>query len=412
MTELRRFQVLVAGATVSNFGGYLNMVALNLFVLERTGSAVSMGLFMTLRLAAGFAAGLAGGTVAARLPRKPVLIACDLGQAAALLALVAATAGGGDSGLVLLPVVAVATGLLGNTTVVLLRSSVPDLVGAANRMRANGMLVTGRAIAMTAGFATGGVLVAALGYHAAFVIDAVTFGVSAATVAVLALAFPAPSKATAPRAGAPVRRWARVAGLAAVPPVLAILGIRALDAFGSASHNVGVPVFASQVMPANPATLAGWFLATWAVGLLGAHQVVQRLHRDRESRHDERAFAAGTCAMSAAFVLAFALPWPWLLVTALVAGIADGYTEITYTTRLQAEPDPDRAHYFGFAAVAENVGLGAGLLAAAALTGLWPVVAVAGLMHGLVLVVAIACVAAGVLGKRGRTEAADAVGER
>ena len=108
---------------MSSFGSYLNMVALNLFVYQATGSALSTGLFMALRLASAFVAGLLGGTIAARFPRKPVMIACDLGQAAVLIAIVLAPQ---PLSLHLLPVVALCTGLLGTTSTVLLRSSVPN----------------------------------------------------------------------------------------------------------------------------------------------------------------------------------------------------------------------------------------------------------------------------------------------
>jgi hypothetical protein len=53
---LTAFRVLVAGNMVSAFGSYLNMVALNFFVYQATGSAWQAGLFMALRLASGFAA--------------------------------------------------------------------------------------------------------------------------------------------------------------------------------------------------------------------------------------------------------------------------------------------------------------------------------------------------------------------
>src|SRR4051794_4075478 len=83
--SMNPFRVLVAGNMVNAFGSYLNMVALNLFVYQATGSALQVGVFMALRLAAGFAAGLAGGTIAARLPRRAVMVGCDLTQAGVLL---------------------------------------------------------------------------------------------------------------------------------------------------------------------------------------------------------------------------------------------------------------------------------------------------------------------------------------
>ena len=159
--DWRRFRLLVAGNGASSFGSYLNMVALQLFVYQTTGSAVATGLFMVLRMATGFVAGLAGGTVAARLPRRPVMITCDLVQAS-VLAVFALSPNG--LRLALLPVLAVSIGALTTTSQLLLRATVPDFVGPEHRMRANGLLVTGRAVAMALGFATGGLLVSWVGY--------------------------------------------------------------------------------------------------------------------------------------------------------------------------------------------------------------------------------------------------------
>src|SRR3954449_1258527 len=110
---LTLFPGLVAGPMVSSFGSYLNMVALNLFIYQATGSAFQAGVFLTLRLAAGFIAGLAGGTIAARLPRRPVMVFCDLAQAAALLTVVFAPS---SVQVGLMPLIAVATGLLATTS--------------------------------------------------------------------------------------------------------------------------------------------------------------------------------------------------------------------------------------------------------------------------------------------------------
>lgn len=403
------FRVLVAGTMVSAFGSFLNMVALNLFVYQVTGSALQAGLFMALRLASGFAAGLAGGTVAARLPRRPVMVGCDLLQATALVAVAVAPQ---SLQLGLMPVIAVATGLLGTTSTVLLRSSVPDLVGAEHRMAANGLLVTGRAVAMAVGFAAGGVLVGWLGYRAAFAVDALTFVVSAAVLLRLPLRFP-DHPATAPEPAPPDERRGYLARqrlalgvLVAAPMIGVIVLVRAVDAFGSASHNVGLPVYATLQRPADPAGFMGTFFAVWAVGLIIAHQLVKRLRPARDSldeaHRSERWFILGTCVMSAAFVAAFAdLGLPSVLLLALLAGLADGFTEITYTTRVQAEPDPARGYIFGLTAMVENGGLGLGIVAAGALLESWNPLPVAALMHGAVVALAIGVLAVLTLRRRG-----------
>ncbi|WP_428965889.1 MFS transporter [Micromonospora fluostatini] len=413
--QMLLFRALVVGTSAATFGSYLNMVALNLFVYQATGSAWQTGVFMALRLGAGVVAGMVGGLVAGRLPRRPVLVLCDLTQAATLVALALA---GQQARIDLLPIVAVVTGLLGTTSSVLLRSSVPDLVGSEERIGANGLLVTGRAVATALGFAAGGVLVGWLGYGPVFLVTAGAYAFSATMLSVLPLRFPQPRRSgpadpgppadDARRPGRRYRRQAVVAAFAAAPMVAVILVVRAVDALGSASHNVGMPVYATQIQPADPAAFVGHFFAVWAVGLFASHRIITWLRRRSSSlddpRRSEGAFIVGTCLMSAAFVVAFAgVPQPWVLVVAVVAGMADGFTEITYTTRVQAEPDPRRGYFFGLTAVAENGGLGLGMLLAAALLEVWRPLAVAGVMHGAVILLALVVAAGATLIRRRTT---------
>ncbi|HEY0169344.1 MAG TPA: MFS transporter [Jatrophihabitans sp.] len=386
--DWRRFRLLVAGSGASSFGSYLNMVALQLFVYQTTGSAVATGLFLVLRMASGFFAGMAGGAVAARLPRRVVMISCDLAQASMLLVFALSS---NDVRVALLPVLAVSIGVLNTTNQLLLRATVPDFVGAENRMRANGLLVTGRAVAMALGFATGGLLVSWVGYTAAFLVDAGTFCVSALVLSTVRLRFPRRVRQVRQqeRPSLTARSKLVLVALTAAPSVLAIVVIRCVDAFGSASHQVGIPIYATQLQPDNPSGFVGNFWAAWAIGLFAAHQLVSRIYKSGH-RHDERAFVIGTAVMSAAFIAAFSgLGQPWVLLVALVAGLADGFIEITYTTRVQAEPDPARGLFFGLTAMAENAGLGIGLLVASGLLEVWTPLAVAALLHGVVIVLAL-----------------------
>lgn len=384
-TDARRFQLLVAGTAASSFGSFLNMVALHLFVYQATGSAFATGVFLVVRMACGVVAGAFGGVVAARLPRRAVMVTCDLVQALVLVIFALLPA---EDRVHLLPVVAVSIGLLTTTNGVMLRSSVPDLVGAENRLRANGLLVTGRAVSMAAGFACGALLVSAVGYQVAFLIDAATFLVSATVLLTTPLRFPGRGGEPAPRAGFGVR--AAVAALAATPAVLAIVLIRLVDGFGSASHQVGVPVHATWTHPQDPAAFVGWFWAAWAVGLFLAHRAAARVYRD-DLRRAQWGFAVGTAVMSAAFIVAFTdTAFPLVLLVLLLAGLADGFTEISYSTRVQAEPEPARGRFFGLVAMAENAGFGVGVLVAGGLLDVWRPIAVVGLLHGVVVVVAAA----------------------
>ncbi|WP_229403445.1 MFS transporter [Micromonospora okii] len=381
----RDLRLVVAAHAVSTYGSYLNLVALGLFTLELTGSAVQTGLFMAARLTAGFLMGPVSGLLAGRCRRTRLMIGADVLSALTLVLLVAAPAGARPTALYALAVV---LGCGQTLWGVALRSELPDLAGPQRRARANARLVSARSVAMLLGFASAGVLVAGLGYEVAFLLDAGTYALSALLLARVPARRPATAGATAP---AGPRALAGVDVLRAVAPVVvAMIGVRAADAFGSAAHNVGIPVQASLVRPDSPAAYAAVFLTSWAVGSLAAGRWCARSAARTGGAGSPRAFGVATCLMSVFFVLAFTDPPLWLLVLlALAAGAADGYAEISYTTRLQGVDETLRARLFGFASAAQNAGFGLGMVAfAAALDRAAPLTVVAA-AHGAALAVAL-----------------------
>ncbi|HEY1179766.1 MAG TPA: MFS transporter [Phytomonospora sp.] len=358
-----RLRLLAAASGISAFGSFLNMVVLGLFALEVTGSELATGLFMALRLGSGFLAGPLAGVLAARFPRRALMAACDLVSAAGLIAILAAPAAWAGP---LLYVLAVLLGAGPTVWNVAARSAVPDLVGQENRVRANGILVTARSAAILLGFAASGLVLLWWDSRTAFAVDAVTFTLSALLVSRIAL-----GRAGDGETSAATTPWgsARTAltVLAAAPVLAWTVSVRALDAFGSAAHNVGLPVYANLVEPDHPAAFASVFTAAWAVGSLGAARLTGGLVRDLAGRRPEPLFAVGTLVMSAFFVLAFTgLPTVLLIPVAIVAGLADGVTEIAFTSRLQAVDAARRPHLLGFAATVTAGGMGIGSVGAAA----------------------------------------------
>jgi len=386
----RDFRFLVAGYAVSSYGTFLNMVALNLFVYETTGRALAMGLFMALRLGAGFLAGLIAGSLLARFTAKSVMLWTNIAQGAVMLPLVLAPDGWRAPALF---AVSVVVGSCGTLFMVALRSSVPEMVGEERRSWANSLSVTGRSLAMVAGFASAGVVVSLVGYTAAFAVDLCTFAVCALTVALLPVAGGGKGRADAVPAEAerPRRRTPLAfAAPAAVPGLALMIALRGVDALGSSSHNAALPVYSAALDDAHPALFVSAFWCVWAVGNIVAQQVIQRYGRRTGRSVGAAGFGYGTCVMSAAFILAFAgFPTAATAVIALVAGAADGLTEVSYTSHLQTLPAGPRAHAFGLSATVENLGFGAGMIAvAAALEHVSPL-AVVGWSHGAALVFAV-----------------------
>jgi MFS family permease len=408
---MRYFRFLVVGYTVSSYGSFLNLVALNLFAYHVTGSALGTGVLMALRLAASFACGLVAGGVVSRFNRKFVMVTADLTQAAALTALALLPGGARPSALY---GVAVLAGTCATLSGVALRSSVPEIVGQDRRVRANGLLVTGRSLAMVGGFASAGLVISVLGYQAAFLLDAATFVFSALNLARLPIATRGGEQPPTAAGEAPGLLTAQVAALRflRLEPVLhTMIIIRGADGFGSASHNVAMPVYSSAVDPVHPAALMGQFWATWAIGNILAQQAVGRYTRKRGRSVGERAFAVGVCLMSVSFILVFAgLPAGLGIVVAMVAGMADGFTEIAYTSRLQAVPDPARGYVFGFSATVENFGFGLGMVISAALLDHVAPLRVVGTLHGLAVVLALAFLVVLFRNGRGAAHRRSAVG--
>jgi MFS family permease len=176
----REFRLLFGAVAVSLTGDGIWLVAIAFQVIELGGGPVSLSL-----VAGAYSAGLigfvlAGGIAADRLPRRTVMIICDLARAAA-----AATAGVlAVTGALELWQLAIAGFVIGAAEAFFLPSYtglLPHLLPEDELLAANGLEGTLRPLAeFAAGPAIGGVTVALLSPGAAILLDAGTFLVSAA----------------------------------------------------------------------------------------------------------------------------------------------------------------------------------------------------------------------------------------
>lgn len=384
-----RFRAVVGAYAVSGYGNYLNLIALSLFSFQVTGSAFGVGALMALRLFAGFLAGLGSAALAARTTRLRIMVGADISQGVAMTVLALCA---DRTPVWLLGCAVVVTGAGNICFTVALRSAVPAMVGPEARTRANGLLVTGRSIATVLGFASAAPVIA--------------FGVRG-RVRVERGEFRGLRRGPAGPAAAHGRRGPGAGGTRPgggrrapwAPSAVAGRGRTSraaarddpapgVDALASSSHNVALPVVAHAAEPSAPALFMTRFWVAWAVGTIAAHLVLKRAGKGRA--WGERAFAWGTLAMSVCFVAAFTgLPAAGLVAVAACAGFADGWTEIVYTSRLQAAPDRQRSRLFGMSATAETAGFAVGtVLAAAALEAL-PALSVVGVFHGTAVLAAL-----------------------
>jgi hypothetical protein len=181
----RDFRLLWAGQAISLLGDGVLTVALAWQTLQLSSSPTALALVMFARATPRIVLMLLGGVISDRLSRRLVMLAADLVQALAVgvIALLAA----GDQlrlwHLVVLGAVASAASafFLPASTALLPELLATDLLLPANALSSSSRVLA----AQFAGPALGGLLIAAAGTATAFAVDAASFLVSVATLAML-----------------------------------------------------------------------------------------------------------------------------------------------------------------------------------------------------------------------------------
>jgi MFS family permease len=176
------FLQLWGAATVSQLGSQITLLALPLVaVLVLDASAFQVALLTTFDFLPFLLFGLPAGVWVDRLPRRPVMIATDVGRAVALLTIPLAYA----MDVLTLAQLYTAGFLVGVMTVffeLAHTSFVPSLVERERLIEGNSKLEISRSSAYIAGPGLGGVLVGLLTAPGAIVFDAASFVVSALLV--------------------------------------------------------------------------------------------------------------------------------------------------------------------------------------------------------------------------------------
>jgi MFS family permease len=180
----RGFRLLWAGRTISELGSALVPVALTFAVLDLSGSATSLGLVLAAAFVPRVVLLLPGGVIADRLPRRVVVLVTDLLRAVSQ-ALVAYLLLSGQAQVWQLILLFFVYGAADAFFSPASTGLVPEVVSSERFQQANALLSLSASIALIAGPALAGVLVAAWGPGVVFAVDAATFAVSSCALALL-----------------------------------------------------------------------------------------------------------------------------------------------------------------------------------------------------------------------------------
>ncbi len=179
------FRNLWLGQTVSEFGSRISRAGIPLIaVITLAATPNQMGLLTAAASIPVLLFGLFAGVWVDRLRRRPILIAMDLARMALLLTIPAAALTGHLS-IGLLFVIAPLLGVLGLMFQNAYHAYLPTLVNHDEIVEANSRLATTESLAEIGGPALAGVLIQAISAPLAVIFDAVTFLVSAASVALI-----------------------------------------------------------------------------------------------------------------------------------------------------------------------------------------------------------------------------------
>ncbi len=177
----RSYFPLWIGQLISNFGDTLHYIALVVLVFQLTGQGVAVAGLVAAEIVPVLLLGPVAGVVIDRFDRKHVLIGADLIRALLVLSLVWA-----DS---IWHVYVVAAGLAAGNTFFnpTVQAVIPVLTTEEQRLAANSVSwSTGRLVQIVASAVAGG-LIGFVGLEVAFLVNAITFVVSAAFIARLVI---------------------------------------------------------------------------------------------------------------------------------------------------------------------------------------------------------------------------------
>jgi MFS family permease len=264
----RDFVKLWAGQTVSLAGSQVTTLALPLTaVLLLRATPVQTGLLYAAQFAPFLVLTLFAGVLVDRMRRRPILIAADLGRAL-LLGLIPLFAWLGWLRFTHLVVVAFLAGCLTVFFHLAYQAFLPTLLGRDHLTEGNGHLAASESAAEIGGPGLGGVLVQLLSAPFALGADALSFLVSALSLASLRTCESLPQRRADRRLLADIRAGFRVTF--GSPYLRALLGEAAIFNFFENGMLTVFVVYAIRTLHLSPLVYGAIFVVGSAGGLLGA----------------------------------------------------------------------------------------------------------------------------------------------
>ncbi|MEX0988806.1 MAG: MFS transporter [Actinomycetota bacterium] len=387
----RTFLRLWGAQIVSSLGDWVYAIAVALLLADRVDGPDAVAVLATLLVvqyvpSAVFGA-LFAGPLVDRRSRRTLMIAADLARAVAIASLLLA----GEPDLLHFYAVALVLGIFGAIFQPALLSTVPNIVRRDRVLPAQSLIGATSHIAIVAGPAIGGFLVARYAAGTVFAVNAATFVLSALLIATVPIAGPAVrALAPGPRF-ADVRRGLRY--VASNPLTRGIIVVLGLVSLGAATKAPLEPLYVRDVLADGAletgGRIFGLITAAWGLGMvLGSVTAPGIARRWARERLLPISIAVVGCAV---LVVSRTDDFSTVLFAWLVAGWANALGNVSYETLLQERtPDEFRGRVFAAIEAVSDSAFVAGALIAVAVGAALAVQDVLAIAGGVMLIGAAA----------------------
>src|SRR5579859_8038227 len=362
------FRAVWLAMLLSVAGDQLARVAMTVLVYDRTRSPFLTALTYAVTLLPWVVGGVGLSGLADRLPRRQVMITCDLARMVLVLGMVVAGVASSAAALWAMVALLFLVTLLDSPFKSARAALVADILTGERYVLGTTVTQITFQVGTVLGFALGGVVVAALGTRAALLTDAATFGISA--LLLLLWVHNRPAAAGGGPAGRKQSHWAEMA--AGMRLVFGDATLRTLVLFGWLVTFYVVPMglaapYAARFHGLPLAVGAGLIFAAIPFGTAIGAFVLGRVARPDQRQRWMGGMAVGACAV---LVLCGLRPsFPAAIAIFVVAGACAGYQLAANAAFVAAIPAERRGQAFGLANGGMQVFQGLWFIVAGAVAG-------------------------------------------
>ena len=350
------FRALWLAQLLSVLGDQLARVAVTLLVYEHSHSALLAAITFAASVVPAFVGGVTLAGLADRLPRRRVMLTCDIARAAGVVLMT--VPGIPLAALVVLLFTVTMIGTPFNSA----RAAVyPEILAGDRYVLGNAITLTTNQLAQVAGFAAGGAIVELAGVRVSLLADAATFAISAVLVRTLVRARPAPRppQDDRPSQFADLRAGLRLVFATSALRTPMLLGWVA--AFYNAPEGIAAPL-ARSLNAGNAAV--GLILAATALGASIGAVAFSRMVRPAARLRWMRPLAIASCAVLILFALRPGLPLA--LGILFCSGVFDCFQVAASAAFITTAPPGRRSQAIGLASAGMSLGQGTAMILAGA----------------------------------------------